>query len=124
MKRPTKLLLYWTPRVLCMLFAAFLALFAFDVKGEGMGIWETALGVLMQLAPTTLLVLVILVLSWRREWIGGIAFIFLGLFYMVWTWGKPFGTWSTYLILSGPLVLTGILFLFNWRYRRDLRPDA
>jgi hypothetical protein len=31
MKRPVKRLLFWAPRILCILFAAFVSLFALDV---------------------------------------------------------------------------------------------
>src|SRR3972149_926886 len=122
MERPLKRLLYWTPRVLCMLFAAFISIFAADVFGEGRGFWQTALALLMHLIPTFLIV-AILVVSWRREWIGGILFIALGVLYIVWAWNRPFGIWSTFLMIAGPPVLTGALFLLNWRYRAELRPS-
>ena len=57
-----------------------------------------------------------------REWIGGVVFIFLALLYIVGMWGRfPL---MTYVIISGPLALTGILFLLNWRYRKNLRVNA
>ncbi len=120
MTRAVQRLLYWTPRVLCILFAAFISIFAADVFGEGRGFWQTALALLMHLIPTFLIVAVLIV-SWRREWIGGILFILLGALYVVWAWNKPFGIWSTFLLIAGPPVLTGVLFLLNWRYRVELR---
>ncbi|HLE60293.1 MAG TPA: hypothetical protein VI700_02045, partial [Thermoanaerobaculaceae bacterium] len=100
---------------------AFISIFAADVFGEGRGFWQTALALLMHLIPTFLIV-AILVVSWRREWIGGILFIALGVLYIVWAWNRPFGIWSTFLMIAGPPVLTGALFLLNWRYRAELRP--
>jgi len=123
MKRPVQRMLYWTPRVLCMLFAAFISIFAADVFGEARGFWQTALALLMHLIPTFLIVAVLIV-SWRREWIGGVLFIALGLLYTVWAWNKPFGIWSTFLMIAGPPVLTGALFLLNWRYRAELRAGS
>ncbi len=41
MKRPMKQFLFWSPRVLTILFALFLSLFALDVFGEGYGFWAT-----------------------------------------------------------------------------------
>jgi hypothetical protein len=123
MERPAKRLLYWTPRVLCILFAAFISIFAADVFGEGRGFWQTALALLMHLIPTFVIVAVLIV-SWRREWIGGILFILLGVLYIVWAWNKPFGIWSTFLMIAGPPVLVGALFLLNWRYRAELRSDT
>ena len=120
MERPAKRLLYWTPRVLCILFAAFISIFAADVFGEGRGFWQTALALLMHLIPTFLIVAVLIV-SWRREWIGGILLIMLGVLYVVWAWNKPFAKWYVFLMIAGPPVLVGALFLLNWRYRAELR---
>ena len=67
MEIPWKPLLFWTPRVLCLLFAVFLSLFALDVFNEGYGFWKTILALLMHLIPTWI-VLAILAISWRWEW--------------------------------------------------------
>jgi len=123
MERPAKRLLYWTPRVLCILFAAFISIFAADVFSEGRGFWQTALALLMHLIPTFFIVAVLIV-SWRREWIGGILFILLGALYIVWAWNKPFAKWDVFLMIAGPPVLTGVLFLLNWQYRGELRTNT
>jgi hypothetical protein len=110
--------LYWTPRILCMLVAAFFALFAFDVFDENHGFWQTALALFMHLLPSTILVIVVLILSWRWEWIGGVLFNAFAVFYIIWFWGRF--PWFTYVIIAGPLFLIGILFLLNWRFRSQL----
>jgi len=110
--------LFWMPRILCILFAVFLSLFALDVFGEGYGFWETILALLIHLVPTYVVVIA-LAIAWRWEWVGSILFIGLGVFYIVWTWGRF--TWVTYLAISGPLFLVGVLFTFNWIYRSQLR---
>lgn len=117
----TRRLLYWTPRVLTILFAIFISLFALDVFSEGKGFWETALALLMHLIPTAIIIGV-LVLSWRREWIGAILYVALAILYVVWAWGRfPLGT---YLFIAGPLVLTGALFMVNWLLRAQIRGDS
>lgn len=121
MKSSLKRLLHWAPRGLCILFALFVSLFALDVFGEGYGFWETIVALLIHLVPTGI-ILVVLALSWRWEWIGGILFIALGAWYLVASSGQFH--WSAYLVISGPLFLIGILFLINWRYRVDLRPGS
>ena len=118
MNTSTKRVLFWTPRVLCILFAMFLSLFALDVFSEGYGFWEAILALLIHLVPVYIVVIV-LVIAWRWEWVGAILFIALALFYLVWSWGRF--QWSAYLVISGPLVLLGVLFLFNWIYRAQLR---
>ena len=116
-------LLYWAPRVLCILFAGFITIFAADVFSESRGFWPTALALLIHLIPT-LLIVAVLVVSWRREWIGGILFIAAGALYVVWAWGRPFAKLYVFLLIAGPSVLTGALFLLNWLRRAELREDS
>jgi hypothetical protein len=107
-------LLYWAPRVLAILFAVFISLFALDVFSEGRGFLETALALLIHLVPTVL-VLGVLVFSWKREWIGALFFPALGILYVILAWGKfPVGT---NFIIAGPPVIVGALFLVNWRLK-------
>jgi hypothetical protein len=118
MKKPTKRFLFWTPRILCLLFAALISLFALDVFSENQGFWNTALALLMHLIPTAVL-LVILAVSWRWEWVGAVIFPLLGAFYLVAFWGRFH--WSAYAIISGSLFVLGALFLLNWTSRSKLR---
>ena len=118
MKPLTKRLLFWTPRVLCLLFAGFISLFALDVFNEHHGFWKITLALLIHLVPTYL-VLGVLLLSWRREWVGAALFTGLGAYYLDSTWGRFH--WSAYLCISGPLFLLGALFLVNWPFRAELR---
>ena len=114
-----KRLLFWAPRMLCILFAVFVSVFAFDVFDEGDGFWETVIAFLMHLIPTTGVILVVLVLSWRWEWIGGVLFIALGVLYLFWSWGRF--DWIAYLAISGPMFSVGVLFLINWIFRAEIR---
>jgi hypothetical protein len=109
----TKRVLFWTPRVLCILFAVFISMFALDVFSEGYGFGETILALLIHLVPT-FLVVIALVIAWRWEMIGAIAFIALALFYLMSGGGE---SW----VISGPLFLVGVLFLFNWIYKAKLK---
>lgn len=121
MKGPVRQFLFWAPRILCILFAVFVSLLALDVFGEGYGFWETVVALLMHLIPTAI-VIVVLLLAWRWEWIGGILFIALGILYIVIFWEA--GEWIAYLIISGPLFLVGALFLLNWRLKVEPRANA
>lgn len=113
MNTSTKRVLFWAPRVLCILFAMFLSMFALDVFSEGYGFGETILALLIHLVPTAIIV-ISLVIAWQREWVGVILFIGWALFYLVSSGGE---SW----VISGPLFLVGILFLFNWIYRAQLK---
>jgi len=118
MNESLRQLLFWAPRGLTILFILFLGLFALDVFGEGYTFWETAVALFMHLIPNMILAL-ILVLAWKWEWIGAAVFAGVGIFYIVWVWGRfPL---VTYAVISGPLFLISLLFLVGWFYRSEIR---
>lgn len=108
--------LTWTPRVLTLLFAAFLALFALDVFAPGQGPGETLLALVMHLLPTTVLVLAVGALAWRWELVGTVAFVALAALYVVTTWGNQH--WSAHVVIAGPLLLIAALYLASWWVNR------
>jgi hypothetical protein len=118
MKKNTKQYIYWTPRVLCILMAAFLGLFSFDVFEGGGSFGEQILGFLIHNIPVYVVVIVLIV-AWKREWVGGIAFLGLAALYMVLT--RLNQHWSAYAVISGGLVVISILFFLNWKYKNQLR---
>ena len=118
-----KQLPYWSPRVLTMLYAAFLALFALDAFDEGLDAWHTAGALAVHLVPS-LIVLGVLAVAWRREWIAAALFPALAALYVAWTWNKPLDPavrWIWWASIAAPLLFVGALFLFNWIRRSDLR---
>ncbi|MBT5363760.1 MAG: hypothetical protein HOL10_05820 [Candidatus Marinimicrobia bacterium] len=119
MNTSMKRVLFWTPRVLCILLAMFLSVLALDVFSEGYGFWQTIGALLLHLIPVYIVV-IILVIAWRRERVGAIVFIAFALLYLVFALGRGFH-WSAYVAIAGPLVLIGVLFLLNWKYRAQLR---
>jgi glucose-6-phosphate-specific signal transduction histidine kinase len=114
----TRRVLYWTPRILGLVFAGFISLFALDVFDENQGLGPTLVAFLMHMIPTAM-VLLVLGLAWRWEWVGGVVFIVLGCLYIATAWGRFH--WSAYAVISGPLFLLGALFLANWIERATLR---
>jgi hypothetical protein len=120
MKQPMKRLLFWTPRVLGILYAAFISMFALDVFGASHGFWETILALAMHLIPTGM-ILIALVIAWRRELVGALLFIGLGLWYSF-TVAHHHPDWI--LGIAGPVFVIGVLFLFNWSYRRELQGSS
>ena len=113
-----KRLLFWTPRVICILFTMFLSIFALDVFDGNYSFLETILAFLIHLIPNFIMIIV-LVISWRWEWVGAVLFTSFGVWYIATSWGRfPL---SVYVTIAGPLFLLGVLFLFNWIYREQLR---
>lgn len=107
MNSNTKRWLYWLPRVLSILFALFISMFALDVFGEGYNFWETLVALFMHLVPTFILITVILV-AWRWERVGAALFLALAVAYLIMTGGD-------WLIIPIPLIIVGLLFLVSWR---------
>lgn len=108
-----KAFLLWAPRALAVLFILVLALFAMDVFSMGADFWATLGGFFIHLIPS-LILLVILVLSWRDALLGGLLFIITGTLFTI-----RFGTWQNwglFAIISIPPVLIGLLFVAQWLY--------
>ena len=116
-----KELIFWLPRVLTILFALFLSLFALDVFGEGLGFWQTALALFIHLIPTWI-ILIVLAVSWRWEWVGTILYVALGVLYAYFAVGRSHPEWT--LVISAPLFLVGGLFLLNWLCRKQIRTSV
>lgn len=116
MKPVAKYILFWMPRGLAILFAGFIGMFALDAFSEGHGFWSTMLAFAMHLVPMLILICVIVV-SWRREWIGAVVYFVLAVLYWLNFSAKP--TWI--LTIAGPLLLLAALYLLGWYYRNEVR---
>ena len=119
MKHNNPVIIRWTARIMSIVFAAFLSVFALDIFNEGNNFWNTAIGLFMHLIPS-FLILLVLIISWRKEWIGGIVYCMLGLAYIIFAWGKFH--WSAYALIAGPLFIIGVLFFISWVQRKN--PDT
>lgn len=115
----TKVIFYWTPRIATILFALFLSLFSLDVFQEGYGFFQTILALFMHLIPV-FIVLTILVISWKWEWIGGVLYIALGIVYIVMSINRF--QLSVMFVIPAPVIIIGILFLVGWFKRKEIRP--
>lgn len=102
--------LYWTPRVLAILYILFISLFALDVFGGGYGFAELLIALFMHLIPTFILIIILLI-AWKWEKVGGVIFIILSIGFTLFfnTYRHP----MTLLTISGPVFLIGLLFLAN-----------
>lgn len=80
--RATTIVLLWTPRVLAMALALFLAMFAMDVYFEGKDFWETSGAFVTRLLPS-LCVISILAIGWRRDGLAALGFLVLAIAYFV-----------------------------------------
>ena len=114
----TEKFLHRLPRILSILFILFLSLFSLDVLEPGKSFREIAIGLFMHNIPS-LIMIVVLLISWRNDVVGAIGFIGAGLFYMafvVMNTQQPWYialTWG--LSIAAPAFLIGFLYLMSWR---------
>ena len=86
-------LLVWTPRIIGIFFTGFVLLLGDFIPA--------------------LIVLVILLLSWKWSWIGGILFLTATMVYLI---GKDH--WEA--IIYIPLFFISLLFLLSWVFRKEI----
>lgn len=112
-------LLLWAPRVLGAVTCLFLGLFALDVFNEEKTFLEALPAFAIHVAPAVFLCAIVAA-SWEREWLGGTVFIVLGLAYI----GLASGRLDWVLVISGPLLAVGALFLLSWRQHAHIHTPS
>ena len=95
----------------------FIGSFALDAFSHGLSFVDALPGFLVHLIPAFVL-LALVAVSWRWEWIGGVAFIGLAVVYAV---TMATGRLDWMLAISGPLLVVGALFLWSWLHHGELR---
>lgn len=118
MTRTSAAFLLWAPRILGILMTLFLGLFALDAFRPDRPLMRSLAEFAIHLLPA-LGVAIVVLLSWRREWIGGIAFLVLALAYAAMVRGRL--DWI--LVISGPLVLLSAAFLLSWWSHAAVRTE-
>jgi hypothetical protein len=109
--RDDERVLFWAPRLLGLLFAVFVSIFALDAFGEDRPLGQMLFTFVTHLVPAAVVAGVVLV-AWRWSLIGFFGFSALAAFYMINAWGR-FAT-PVYAVMAGPMVLTSVLFLLDW----------
>ncbi len=114
MKTNLTRVLYWTPRILSILFILFISMFALDVFDGTSDAWQIFVGLAIHLIPSYILI-IIAVIAWHWEPAGVILYALLTSAYPLMVGSRAH--WSVYLLMSGIPLLLAILFLLDWMYR-------
>lgn len=101
-------IMLWTPRVLGILLTCFVSLFALDAFNSDHPVTADYPGLFMNLLPP-LLMIVLLLISWKKPLFGGILFILLGFAYGF----KSLDHLNWILVIGLPVFLIGALFIFS-----------
>jgi hypothetical protein len=96
-----------------------LSVFAFDAFGGGKTVIQALPDFAIHVAPMLVLLAVVGV-SWRFEWVGGLVFTGIAASYAYLARTHP----SWILAIAVPLLIVGVLFFWSWRHHTDLRATA
>jgi hypothetical protein len=112
-------ILFWFPRILCILAIAFLSMFAMDSFSPDCTLWQNIMAFVIHLVPSFILI-ALLIVAWKWELIGGVIFTIIGLgispfiyihnFRMDQSAGKGL---VAVLLVTMPFVIVGILFIVS-----------
>jgi hypothetical protein len=119
MKKRSRNLLLWSPRILAILVCLFLSLFALDAFGNGTSLSDALPQFAIHVAPM-LILLAVTGVSWRWEWVGGVVFTGLAVVYAY--IARNHVPWV--LCISVPLLVVGVLFLWSWQRHGEVRSSA
>ena len=118
-KRKINPWLFWAPRVLTILFILYISMFSLDIFDGHYGFWGTIVGLLMHNIPSFVMI-VLLIIAWRYEWVGAVGYIGLALLYMIFTSSRVdllmALSWS--LMIAGPAILIAVLWGLNWHWKK------
>ena len=118
-------LLYWSPRILCILAILYVSIFAVDAFEPGLSISQQLKAFAIHLIPS-LVLLFSLIIAWKWELIGGILITIIGLgltpkiFMMNYQMNNSI--WISLVIIltiTIPFIVVGILFMINHFVRKD-----
>lgn len=113
-------LMFWLPRIICVLAILFVSMFAFDSFSPELTLLQQLQAFLMHLIPTFVL-LAVLLIAWKWEMVGGILFLLIGLglspfIYLLNHNRNHFSVGASLaavLMINFPFILVGILFMVN-----------
>lgn len=101
---------HWLPRILAIFGVLFLGIFAMDVFVEYETLSDIAVALTMHLIPSFVLV-VATIIAWRWRVIGGVIFVALGLFSILFFNTPQY--LASFLIVTVPPLVVGFLFLWD-----------
>ncbi len=118
-------LIYWSPRILCILAILYVSIFAADAFEPGLSVSQQLKAFAIHLIPSFVL-LFSLIVAWKWELIGGIILILIGLgltpkvFMMNYQMNNSI--WMSLVVIltiTIPFIVVGVLFIINHLVSKD-----
>jgi len=120
---------YWLPRVLCIIAILFVSLFALDAFSSEESFIVQLGDFIMHLIPSFVL-LFLLIVTWKKELLGGIIFMIIGLGMSPFVFSKNYAMNNSFWMSLGiiftitiPFFIVGVLFLVSY-YKNRKRKNA
>lgn len=115
--------IFLAPWILSLLLIIYLEIFSLEFLAPGRDWVEIIIGLFIHNVPL-LSLLMVLVISWKYEIVGSIAFFLAGLFYVILNLVRSQEVWYMALAwtlpIGVPLFLISILFMIHWRKKIQL----
>lgn len=112
-------ILFWTPRVLCILGILFISLFALDAFDGEAPLKNKLIGFTIHLIPSFVLTAILLI-AWKWEKIGGLILIVLGIFFSFYLFTFNYrmnqSIWISLAVIASicfPFIISGVLFIIH-----------
>jgi hypothetical protein len=120
-------ILHWAPRIICILAILFISIFAADSFAPELTIWQQISGFIIHLIPSFVL-LIILIVSWKRELFGGIFFTLIGIVLTPFIYTLNYSRNDSIAMSIGivsmitlPFIIVGVLFLMSYFTKKKYR---
>lgn len=117
--KATLKVLHWTPRIICILAIVLISLFAFDSFNSDLTLRQQIGKFLLSLIPSFVLIAVLIV-AWKWEYIGGIIFTLIGLGFSPFIYFHNYkmndSVWLSLvpvLMITIPIIIVGLLFILS-----------
>ena len=107
-------IIHWTPRIAAILIILFTSLFSLDVFGERGTPLQVLGGFLMHNIPS-IVMLVVLILAWKRPVVGFAAFLLVAVAFCIF-FVRDIYALSNLLLFILPLLLIASLFYADWQW--------
>lgn len=115
---------YWLPRVLCIIAILFVSMFALDAFSSEESFIVQLGDFIMHLIPS-LVLLFLLIVTWKKELLGGIIFMIIGLGMSPFVFNKNYNMNESFWMSLGiimtitiPFFIVGVLFLVSYYKNR------
>jgi hypothetical protein len=114
-----EMIIHWSPRILGIGVILFVSMFSLDAFEPGLPLSRQLLNFMIHLLPSYVL-LILLVIGWKKPYVGGILFVITGVvlspFVYILNYNHTHSVWMSLtiiLMITIPFIVVGILFLIS-----------